>query len=102
MDKNNITSNDVDINPLNVVFSSIPVYESDIGYYNSTGLNDNGFEFSNVTLIDLRKSFCGIKSNAAGYDEMHPKFLKIILDYVIIYVLHIFNTILTTLKFPSM
>lgn len=66
--------------------------ESDIGYYISTDpsiasdLNGNGFKFSNITLLDLRKSFCSIKSNATGCDEMHPKFLKIILDYIIIYI----------------
>ena len=84
-----MTDHDVDVNQLDVEFSSIPMPKSDKGYYNCTDpnfasdLNDNCFQFSNITLLDLGELFRSIQSNATGYDEIHPKFLKIIPHYFV-------------------
>lgn len=34
----------------------------------------------NVTIEEICESFLAIKSAAIGYDKMHPKILRIILD----------------------
>ena len=78
----------MDANQLNFECSSIPMLKSYIGYYNFTDssidpdLKDNGFQFSNITLLYLHKSSRSIKSNASGCDGIHPKFLNIVLDYI--------------------
>ena len=42
-----------------------------------------------------------IKSNAVGFDDLHLKFIKIILPYVLSCITHIFNHAITTTSFPD-
>lgn len=61
----------------------------------------NYFSFECVEQIDVCKSILAIKSNATGLDGVNPKFFKIIFPYLVPYVTHIFNTILSTSIFPE-
>ena len=60
----------------------------------STNYTDNNvihanfqqFEFRCVSTAEALSSLLSIKSNAMGYDSMHPKFVKIILPYILPYI----------------
>ena len=61
------TTHDADVDKLNFEFSNIPMPNTNVSYYNfkdiidTSDLNDNGFQFSNVTLGDVRRSFRSIQ-----------------------------------------
>lgn len=61
----------------------------------------NAFSFINVTHAEILTAFAQIKSNAIGLDDMCPKFIRLILPYVLPYIAHIFNSIITSSVFPS-
>lgn len=61
--------------------------------------NDN-FSFHNIDFNDVSRAFLHIKSNATGLDLIPLKFLKLLLPVILPYLVHIFNTILTTSEFP--
>jgi len=60
-----------------------------------------GFSFSCVDQTDVLQSILKIKSNAVGLDLIHPKFLKLILPFILLHITHIFNTALMTSTFPD-
>lgn len=99
----------VDADELNEIFSNIPIVTADnnvnsnISYDANYGnmLNIFKFEFSCVTQRDVFNSCNIIKSNAVGHDNIHPKFLKVILPHILPYITHILNTIITTSSFPE-
>lgn len=61
----------------------------------------DGFAFSCVTDSEVLASLLDVKSNATGSDEIHPRFLKILLPFILPFIVHIFNTIITTSIFPA-
>ena len=58
--------------------------------------NKNGIEMVKTIVFNFRTSTLGTCI------DYFAKFQKIILEYIIVYLTHLFNTILTTLEFPSM
>ena len=42
-----------------------------------------------------------VKSNAVGKDNVHPKFVKLILPKILKFITHIFNSILTKSEYPT-
>ena len=90
---------------INEAFLNLPTIDKQ----SPTNFNDNNeihvnfqqFEFRCVSTAEALSSLLSIKSNAMGYDSMHPKFVKIILPYMLPYIVHLFNTILTTSTFPQ-
>lgn len=59
------------------------------------------FYFRNVDQAEVTKAIMSIKSNATGADQFHPRFVKLILSHIIIYLTHIFNQCLTKSVFPT-
>lgn len=106
INKNITIDKDIDVNQLNADFANIPMPGSNINFYNSTNTlshqNSIGFQLANVSIEDVYNSLHSIKSDSTGIDGIHPKFLKLILNYIIRYISHMFNTIITTAEFPSM
>ncbi|XP_075162960.1 uncharacterized protein LOC142235586 [Haematobia irritans] len=59
------------------------------------------FEFACTNYQDIVFSCMAIKSNAAGFDNIYPQLIKIILPHILPYITHLFNMILTTGNYPS-
>jgi hypothetical protein len=77
----------------------------------STNINDHDntsysinvrseFSLNNTYDLEVFNAICQIKSNVTGIDGVPIKFLRILLPQVLPYITHVFNTILTTFKFP--
>ena len=58
------------------------------------------FHFLNFVESDVYKSIMAISSNAVGFDGINLKFIKLILPFIIPYITHVFNHIVTTSTFP--
>lgn len=99
-DKNEVSSIDADL--INEKFVNIPMVHADQNFYNnySNSIN-NQFNFIGVSQTDVYNSCHSIKSNAAGDDEIHPKFLKILLPQLLPIITHIFNKIIASSCYPS-
>ena len=63
--------------------------------------SSNSFAFVNVTLDKLYCAFSNVKSNALGPDDIPIHFLKMLLPYIDLHILHIVNSIITTSVFPE-
>ena len=59
------------------------------------------FEFSRVFEDDVILCCKSVTSNAIGFDQIHPKFIRLLLPKISRYITHIFNTIITTSLFPN-
>lgn len=97
-------SPDTDIEALNSSFINIPHVPLNANFYNQTHnllQQENCFSFQCVRQSDVLSSCYAVKSNAIGYDNIHPRFLKILLPSLLPYVTHIFNTVITTSCFPN-
>lgn len=97
---------DVDCNLL-VQFVSTPSIRSTNGEFltfdhNVNEVNGQHFYFTRLTDEDVVEAVLSIKSNAIGLDEINPKFLKLLLPYILPYITHIFNCILTTCEYPRL
>ena len=95
----------VKVNEVNNQFSNSPMPHININFYDNVILSrqqSDEFNLINFTQEEVLESFLNVKSNAVGYDGMHPKFVKITLTYTLTYFTHLFNTIVTTSTFPSM
>lgn len=90
---------------LNEAFQNLPIVEnpSPVQYINNNEIpiTFQQFNFRCITNAETLFSLLSIKSNAIGYDDIHPKFIKILLPYLLPYISHLFNTILTTSIFPK-
>lgn len=99
------TETDVDIDELNEKFTESTAVNVDVNFYNHLSVtdqfDDNSFSFSCVHRNDVIFSCFAVKSNAMGLDNIHPKFLKIVLPLIISHITFIFNTILTKSTFPE-
>lgn len=126
--ENNDAKECIDVNQLNQLFLNIPMPTPDTNFYTDTYAHNSahndyspvpnrinnsdrnnsenqmlyGFEFKNTTQEDVLESILSIKSESAGHDGVHPKFVKLILPYILPQITHLFNTILTTSTFPYM
>jgi len=93
---------DVDIDELNLKLSECHVPEVTTNtYLNSVPENICGtrFRFMCVDQCDVLENIFKIKSNAI--EDIHLKFIKILLPKLIPYLTHTFNTALTTSTFPD-
>ncbi len=80
----------------NTQINSVPKFEipdSDFG--------DNSFTFMTVTQEDVSRAIFAIKSDAIGLDEIHLKFLKIVLPSYIEVITHLFNFCIENCVFPD-
>lgn len=59
------------------------------------------FSFRNATIDEVHRALCHVKSSAVGVDGVPPPFIKMLLPVILPYITHLFNTILTTSKFPN-
>ena len=85
-------------------FASVPLPLVNTNFCDSIRLNQqqtHAFNFIHFRQEEVLKSFIDDKSNAIGYDGMHPKFITLTLPYTLIYFTHFFNTIVTTPTYPS-
>lgn len=115
----NHISNDVDGDDLNQIFTNPENVPIDSSFYsfnsaiNSTSTSnycaqsevivdseDGTFEFACVNEMDVFLSASTIKSNAVGHDDMHPKFIKILLPALIPHLTHLYNSIIMSSSFP--
>lgn len=96
-------NNVIDVDELNYNFANIikPPIQLDFYDHNSIRLTTNKFNFQCFTINDVVEGFRAVNSNAVGLDNMHPRFIKLILPLIIHYITHIFNSIVTTSNYPS-
>lgn len=101
------TNCSINANELNHLFANIPSLTTDssvsydyLSYNNNIFTEQNRFEFACVTQRDVYNCCNLIKSNAVGHDNIHPKFLRIILPLILPHITHLINTIITTSSFP--
>lgn len=74
-----------------------------IDFYNSNIYKDlSKFKFKLVTRDDISNILRNMKTNAFGIDNINLKMIKIILPFIMDYVVHIINVSLTTGVFPVM
>jgi len=101
---NSICDKTVDINKLNEKFvqSSVADTETTLPSDIVPEENcDNRFSFVSVNQCDVYTSFMKITSNATGFDNIEPRFFKLLLPSLLPYICHIFNTIIMTSVFPK-
>ena len=67
----------------------------------STHVSNDQFEFHLVDQYEVFKQITSIKSKAVGLDGVHPKFILILLPFLLPYITHIFNFILMSSSFPA-
>lgn len=96
----------VDADDLNEAFANIPMVATNPDFYSSLSSSaiaptPNCFEFSCVTQNDVFLAFSSVRSNAIGCDNIHPRFIKILLPLILPYITHLFNTIITKSYFPT-
>lgn len=103
---NKNTSCDLSADELNNTFTNFSSIER--GPIVHSNFNDrlnqvssNQFEFHSVNNTDVLTSILKVKSNAIGYDNMDPRFIKLLLPQLLSFITHFFNTILTTSVFPK-
>lgn len=95
----------LDDNVLNTKFTNIPRIQVNSNYYrfqHNLHNDHNGFEFSCVEQTDVLSCVFAVKSNAIGSDNIDPRFLKLIIPYILPHITHLFNAIITTSTFPIM
>lgn len=63
--------------------------------------SQNSFHFGQIDCNDIIISLFSIKSNAVGLDLLPLKFLQTVLPLALPFIHHLFNTIISTSKFPS-
>ena len=99
---NNLSA--IDVNDLNEKFINISMPATNRNYYENYTIPfrfNSVFRFSCINELDVVKHFLKIKSNAIGLDKIEPIFIKSILPKLLPFLVHIFNTILTTSSFPK-
>lgn len=94
-----------DANTLNTMFANIPLIQANPNFLNfsptvlDTRIGEH-FYFSCVTHYDIITTCNSIKSNAVGIDNIHPKFLRLLMPLILPYVAHLFNTIIMSSIYP--
>lgn len=100
----NIVDQNVNVEELNNTFSNIPTISSNPDFYNeiidSSEHLYEAFEFSYVTGPEVYSTCMNVRSDSMGYDNIHPRFLKIILPLLLPHITHLFNSIIMRSCFP--
>lgn len=86
-------------NEINNYFSSNFISDNQPMHTYST--NADGFVFHEIENFEIVNAVFDIKSNAVGLDNISIKFIKIILPLAISHFNHLFNSIITTTRFPA-
>lgn len=93
---------DVNANDLNNQFLNLPSVNANPTFCEISEINfSDNFSFECVNQSDVFSACLSIKSNAVGIDDIHPKFIKIILPLLLPFLTHFVNKIITTSCFPS-
>lgn len=95
---------DLNTEVLNNKFVNIEMPDVDASFYNNqliAQIDGHQFHFQFFSQFDVIQSFWEIKSNSVGCDDIHPRFIKLLLPHIITYITYIFNNILATSTFPS-
>lgn len=98
------TTYNIDPNELNNVFVNIPFISADSDFYRNVGnvvQRDLQFNFCRITHNDVVEGISYLKSNSVGSDGIDPKFFKMIHTYLLPYIVHAFNSIITQSYFPK-
>lgn len=101
------SSNSVDVDELNKTFLNLPTISNSDNFHDlysgvpSKFNLDSCFEFACVNDQDIVNAFSQVKSNAMGHDGMDPRFVRLLLLFLLPYLKHLFNCILTTGIFPK-
>lgn len=92
-------------NDINESFLNIPMATPNPSFYENLfvdpGQMSGNFEFTYVNERDVMLSCLAVKSNAIGYDNIDPKFVRLILPQILPYITHLFNTIVMSSSFPN-
>lgn len=94
---------DANVNELNELFVNIPMPTPSPDFYSRIASFDPAilkFSFRCFTAEDVVEGFHKVKSNSVGLDDINPRFIKLILPWIIRSVVHLFNTIIITSTFP--
>lgn len=67
-----------------------------------SGSLEDGFSFRCVDEMEILTAFKFIKSKAVGLDLISPKFIDMVLPFILPFLKHLFNSCLTTSTFPSL
>lgn len=84
---------------LNKHFTSIPTVT--VGHTAIDDLRTGQFSQSNVSEEEVHRAIISIKSKAVGDDEISPKMIIILLPHILHHITYLFNTVLTTSKYPN-
>ncbi|XP_075157983.1 uncharacterized protein LOC142231250 [Haematobia irritans] len=95
-----INANPDELNEKFLNFSDNSIRAPSVSYVNPFDANSS-FEFSCITDVEVLTSFQTVRSNAMGLDNLHPRFIKIILPLILPYITHIFNTAIMSSTFPT-
>lgn len=95
----------VGANELNQTFTNISMVTPDETFYRDIFEDQSHvygeFDFSCVSQSDVLSGCLSIRSNATGHDEINPRFVKLLLPYILPFLTYMLNTIIMTRQFPS-
>jgi hypothetical protein len=86
---------------LNVFYSSNIVVDPPSPRPSSQTLRTGLFNFRTVSISEVKNAIRSTKSNAVGLDGISLKFIKLFLPLILSPITHIFNTAISTKKFPD-
>jgi len=66
----------------------------------ATNNNDDRFYFHGISENEVLEAIKSVKSTAVGLDNIHPRFLKMLLPIIIPFITYIFNNIICRSIFP--
>lgn len=95
----------MDVDKINKSFTTLPNVSSNVNFYAQSLVlpyhNNNVFSFECINETEVLSSCLAIKSNAAGFDNIHPKFLKLVLPQMLPFITYVFNNIITKSTYPE-
>ncbi|XP_075150444.1 uncharacterized protein LOC142224546 [Haematobia irritans] len=95
---------DINVDELNEKFVNLPIPEIEDNITVQQPLNIDAEQiltFYNVEEEDVLRALISIKSNATGYDDINPKFVKLIAPQILRPLTHVINFTITTSTFPN-
>lgn len=86
---------------LNNFFISAQKHPQSLPFTSRDDFDSSNFTFANISNYDLYKAVFCTKSNTIGHDGIPMLFIKLIYSFIQPFLLHLFNTIITTSCFPT-
>ncbi|XP_075159642.1 uncharacterized protein LOC142232836 [Haematobia irritans] len=96
--KRTVVSYDINVDELNEKFVNLPIPEIEDNITVQQPLNIDAEQI--LTFYNVR-ALISIKSNATGYDDINPKFVKLIAPQILRPLTHVINFNITTSTFPN-